>query len=54
MRGSLVMLRLGKTNLPSGPATVLRVMKVVNRSLRTKPIDLNRTYTTEFTSAVPR
>ncbi len=39
---------------PSGPATVLRVMKVVNRSLRTKPIDLNRTYTTEFTSAVPR
>jgi len=39
---------------PSGPATVLKVMKAVNRSVQAKPIDLSRTYTTEFTSAVPR
>lgn len=39
---------------PSGPATVLKIMKVVNRSVQAKPIDLGRTYTTEFTSAVPR
>lgn len=37
----------------SGPTTVLKVMKVVNRSVQGKPIDLLRTYTTEFTSAVP-
>ena len=36
---------------PSGPGTVLRVMKAVNRSVQGKPIDLSRTYTTEFTAA---
>lgn len=36
---------------PSGPGTVLKVMKMVNRSVQGKPIDLFRTYTTEFTSA---
>ncbi len=39
---------------PTGPATVLRVMKIVNRSVQARPIDLSRTYTDEFTSAVPR
>ena len=37
---------------PSGPATVLRVMKLVSRSVQGKPIDLTRTYTDEFTSAM--
>lgn len=36
---------------PLGPATVLKVMKVVSRPVQGKPIDLSRTYTTEFTSA---
>ncbi len=35
----------------SGPATVLKVMKMVNRAVQSKPIDLSRTYTAEFTSA---
>lgn len=38
---------------PSGPETVLKVMQQVNRSLQGKAIDLSRTYTTEFTAAVP-
>jgi len=38
---------------PSGPATVLKVMQRVNRSVQGKAIDLGRTYTTEFTSAAP-
>jgi NitT/TauT family transport system substrate-binding protein len=38
----------------AGPATVLRVMKVVNRTVQIKPIDLARTYTNEFVSAAAR
>lgn len=38
---------------PSGPETVLKVMQRVNRAVQARPIDLDRTYTTEFTSAVP-
>ena len=38
---------------PSGPDTVLRVMQRVDRSVQGKPIDLSRTYTTEFTAAAP-
>jgi NitT/TauT family transport system substrate-binding protein len=38
---------------PSGPETVLRVMKRVDRSVQGKAIDLARTYTTEFTAAAP-
>ena len=38
---------------PTGPETVLRVMKRVDRSVQGKAIDLSRTYTTEFTSAAP-
>jgi NitT/TauT family transport system substrate-binding protein len=34
-----------------GPANVLRVMRVVDRGLAAKPIDLARTYTTEFAQA---
>jgi len=36
---------------PSGPETVLRVLKRVDRSVQGKAIDLSRTYTTEFTAA---
>jgi len=36
---------------PSGPATVLRVMRLVNRRVRSEPIDLARTYTNEFSQA---
>jgi len=36
---------------PSGPATVLKVMRVASRAVQAKPIDLSRTYTTEFTSS---
>jgi NitT/TauT family transport system substrate-binding protein len=32
----------------SGPANVLRVMRMASRSVGTKPIDLSRTFTTEF------
>jgi len=39
---------------PSGPETVLKVMQRVSRSVQGKPIDLARTYTTEFTAAAPR
>jgi len=38
---------------PTGPETVLRVMKRVDRSVQGKAIDLARTYTTEFTAATP-
>jgi len=38
---------------PTGPDTVLRVMKRVDRSVQGKAIDLARTYTTEFTAAAP-
>jgi NitT/TauT family transport system substrate-binding protein len=34
----------------SGPETVLKVLKTVNRSVQGKPIDLSRTYTNEFVS----
>ena len=37
---------------PSGPATVLKVLSVVNRTVRSKNIDLSKTYTTEFVAAV--
>ena len=37
---------------PSGPATVLKVLSVVNRTVRSKNIDLSKTYTTEFVGAV--
>lgn len=36
---------------PTGPATVLKVLATVNRNVRSKNIDLSRTYTTEFVSA---
>jgi len=39
---------------PSGPATVLKVMKVASRSVQGKPIDLTRTYTNEFALAAMR
>jgi NitT/TauT family transport system substrate-binding protein len=35
----------------SGPATVLRLMRLVNHNVLGKPIDLARTYTTEFSHA---
>jgi NitT/TauT family transport system substrate-binding protein len=36
---------------PSGPATVLKILSVVNKAVRGKAIDLSRTYTTEFVAA---
>jgi NitT/TauT family transport system substrate-binding protein len=36
---------------PSGPANVLRVMRLTDRSVGSKPIDLSRTFTTEFAQA---
>ena len=36
---------------PGGPANVLRVMRVAERAVVGKPIDLSRTYTTEFAQA---
>jgi NitT/TauT family transport system substrate-binding protein len=36
----------------SGPPTVWKVLKTVQRSVQTKPIDLSKTYTTEFVDAV--
>ena len=36
---------------PGGPANVLRVMRLTDRSVGSKPIDLSRTYTTEFAQA---
>jgi len=36
---------------PTGPANVLRVMRLTDRSVGGKPIDLSRTYTTEFAQA---
>ena len=36
---------------PSGPGNVLRVMRVAERAVAGKPIDLSRTYTTEFAQA---
>ena len=36
---------------PDGPANVLRVMRVAQRTVVDKPIDLSRTYTTEFAQA---
>ena len=38
---------------PSGPATVLKVLKAVDRAVGSKTIDLSKTYTTEFVRAVP-
>jgi len=35
----------------SGPANVLRVMRAAERTVVGKPIDLSRTYTTEFALA---
>ena len=35
----------------SGPATVLKILSVVNKAVRAKAIDLSRTYTTEFVGA---
>jgi NitT/TauT family transport system substrate-binding protein len=35
-----------------GPASVLRVLATVNRDLQKNPVDLKRTYTTEFVNAV--
>jgi NitT/TauT family transport system substrate-binding protein len=35
-----------------GPANVLRVMRLAERAVTGKPIDLTRTYTTEFARAV--
>lgn len=37
---------------PSGPATVLKVLQVVDRALIGKTIDLSKTYTSEFVAAV--
>ena len=37
---------------PTGPATALKILKLVSRSVQHNSIDLSRTYTTEFTSAV--
>ena len=36
---------------PAGPATVLKILSVVNKAVRGKAIDLSRTYTTEFVGA---
>ena len=36
---------------PSGPESVLRILKAVNRTVQMKPIDLARTYTNEFVSS---
>jgi NitT/TauT family transport system substrate-binding protein len=36
---------------PSGPATVLKVLRAVDRAVRGKTIDLSQTYTTEFVAA---
>ena len=38
----------------SGPATVLKVLSSVDRAVRGKPIDLSRTYTTEFVTSSRR
>ena len=37
---------------PAGPATVLKVLSTVNKQVRQKKIDLEKTYTTEFVNAV--
>jgi NitT/TauT family transport system substrate-binding protein len=36
---------------PDGPANVLRVMRIAERAVAGKPIDLAQTYTTEFAQA---
>ena len=36
---------------PTGPATVLKVLSTVNKQVRQKKIDLEKTYTTEFVNA---
>lgn len=36
---------------PSGPATVLRVLSTVNKTVRSKNIDLAKTFTSEFVNA---
>ncbi len=36
---------------PAGPATVLRVLSTVNRQVRSKKIELGKTYTSEFVNA---
>jgi len=51
LRGSKAMFIADGTMPPSGPETVLRVLKRVDRSVQGKAIDLSRTYTTEFTAA---
>jgi NitT/TauT family transport system substrate-binding protein len=53
LRDSKAMFIADGTMPPSGPETVLRVMKRVDRSVQGKAIDLARTYTTEFTAAAP-
>jgi len=53
LRGSKAMFIADGTMPPTGPETVLRVMKRVDRSVQGKAIDLSRTYTTEFTAAAP-
>lgn len=37
----------------SGPPTVLRVMRAIDRVVRDKPINLRETYTTEFVTGLP-
>jgi NitT/TauT family transport system substrate-binding protein len=37
---------------PAGPATALKVMRLVNRTMQGKTIDLSLTYTTEFAAGV--
>ncbi|VTU45935.1 ABC transporter, substrate-binding protein, aliphatic sulfonates family (plasmid) [Variovorax sp. SRS16] len=37
----------------SGPPTVLRVLKTVQHALKSKAIDLSKTYTTDFVDAAP-
>ncbi|MDP9043504.1 MAG: ABC transporter substrate-binding protein [Pseudomonadota bacterium] len=54
LRDSLSMF-VGDGAMPAtGPQTVLRVMRTVSKSVAARPVDLSKTYTTEFTSAAAR
>jgi NitT/TauT family transport system substrate-binding protein len=51
LRASKSMFLVDGAMPPDGPATVLRVLKTVNRAVHDRPINLSLTYTNEFTSA---
>jgi NitT/TauT family transport system substrate-binding protein len=54
LQASLAMFSADGVMPPGGPATVLKVLKAVDRAVAGKTIDLSKTYTTEFARAVPR